>query len=410
VEGQSVSIGEHAVNQITTALSRPSVLNGVSIIDADTHISEWHDLWTARAPAGFRDRVPQVKTLNGRLDWVIDDDKSLGPAYAVSAIRRDGSKTVGMEFLELMIEDAHLGSHDLKARLAYMDETGIAAQIAYPNVLGFGGQKAMMVDPELRLMSTQIYNDAMAEMQAASGNRICPMALMPWWDIKEAVAETKRCHKMGLRGINTNSDPHMHNIPDMGAPYWYPLWELCTDLDLPVNFHIGASDESMSWLDIGAWPSHGVSTQMAYGSTMLFIGNSRVLSNIILSLFLERFPKLKIVSVESGVGWIPFLLEALEYQMQETGIKYKVPPFEVFQRQIYSCSWFEKRNFVATARMLGVDNVLFETDFPHPTCLYPDALNYIAAAAGEFTLEERRKVFGGNAARVYNIATPQMSS
>jgi len=101
-----------------------------------------------------------------------------------------------------------------------------------------------------------------------------------------------------------------------------------------------------------------------------FFGNARVLTNIIVSLFLERFPKLKIVSVENGVGWVPFMLETLEYQMQEARIKYTIPPFELFRRQIYACSWFERRNFPASARMLGVDNVLFETDFPHPTCLY----------------------------------------
>ena len=381
----------------------PAVLQGISIVDADTHITEVHDLWTSRAPARFKDRVPQVKIRDGAPMWVIDGDKSLGSAFPASAIRRDGTKAIGSELFAWQIEDVHPGSYEVKERLAFMDSAGIAAQVAYPNLLGFGGQKAAVVDPELRLLVTQIYNDAMAEMQAASHGRIFPMALMPWWDIKHAVAETERCHKMGLHGINTNSDPNDHGLPDLSDPYWFPLWELCSDLDLPVNFHIGASDTAVNWIGPGVWPSHDADDQLAVWSAMLFIGNSRVLANIIVSLFLERFPKLKIVSVESGVGWIPFMLETLEYQMQEARIKYTVPPFELFQRQIYACSWFERRHFVASARMLGVDNVLFETDFPHPTCLYPDALNYIAVAAGGFTPEERIKVFGANAARVYNI-------
>ena len=136
---------------------------------------------------------------------------------------------------------------------------------------------------------------------------------------------------------------------------------------------------------------------------MTFISNSRVLANLVISLVLERYPKLKVVSVESGVGWIPFMLESIEYMMRETGVKYLIPPHELFKRQIYACSWFERRNFATMARMLGVDNVMFETDFPHPTCLHPNALDYVATTASEFTLEERKKVFGGTAARVYNL-------
>jgi predicted TIM-barrel fold metal-dependent hydrolase len=97
------------------------------------------------------------------------------------------------------------------------------------------------------------------------------------------------------------------------------------------------------------------------------------------------------------------MLESLEYQMQDQGIRYEVPLFEIFQRQIYACTWFDKRLLPESTRYLGVDNVLYETDFPHPTCVYPDALNFVAGVAADFTPEERRKVFGGNAARLYKI-------
>jgi predicted TIM-barrel fold metal-dependent hydrolase len=284
-----------------------------------------------------------------------------------------------------------------------MDEQGIAAQIAYPNLLGFGGQSAMKIDVELRNLSMTIFNDAMAEMQADSNGRIFPMALLPWWDIKLAVAEAERCAAMGLRGININSDPHTRGMPSLDADDWSPLWELCSDTGLPVNFHIGASDESNTWFGAGAWPTHDGNRQLAYGSTMMFLSNSRVISNIILSLMLERFPKLKMVSVESGVGWLPFVLEALEYQMQESGVKYDVPPKEIFRRQMYACSWFERDDIVHSVRALGVDNVMWETDFPHPTCLYPDALQAIEPASRKLTAEERSKVFSGNACGVYNI-------
>jgi predicted TIM-barrel fold metal-dependent hydrolase len=243
----------------------------------------------------------------------------------------------------------------------------------------------------------------MAEMQADSGNRLFPMALIPWWDVKLAVAEVERCYKMGFRGINTNTDPHEHGLPELGDTYWDPLWEVCTGYNLPINFHIGASDESMTWFGTGSLPSFDLARKVAYGSTMLFLSNARVLVNIMLSRFLERWPDLKMVSVESGVGWIPFILEAISYQMSEAGIKPKLSPKEIFQRQMYASSWFEREDLIHNARLVGVDNVMFETDFPHPTCLYPNPLGYMAETAAKFTLEERQKIFGGNAARVYNI-------
>lgn len=390
----------------TQVLERPEVFKGVHLVDADTHISEWDDLWTSRAPARLRDRVPQIKIVNGAPAWVIDGDKLMGVKSAVSSIYKDGSKAIGVGFKDWQIKDVIPAAYNCKARVEFMDNNGFQAQIVYPNVLGFGGQAAARLDPELRLISTQLFNDAMAEMQAESGDRILPMALIPWWDVKLAVAEVERCHKMGLRGVNTCTDPHEHGLPSLGESHWDPLWDTCSGLNLPVNFHIGASDESMTWFGQGSWPMFTLNQKIAFGSSVLFLSNARVLSNIILSRFLERFPNLKMVSVESGVGWIPFLLEALEFQMQEAGIKYTVPPLEIFRRQLYACSWFERNNFVHSARSIGVDNVMFETDFPHPTCLYPDAMGYMKDTAGEFTPEERKKVFGGNAARIYNIPLP----
>ena len=213
----------------------------IKVIDADTHLTEPHDMWTSRAPAKFRDRVPQVKMHEGVRSWIIDGDKSIGTgAHPNSAVLKEGGKIRDLDrFLKVQFEEVHLGSSSIKERLAVMDENGIHAQIVYPNILGFGGQASAKVDPELRLITTQIYNDAMAEIQQESGQRLFPMALLPWWDVKEAIKETARCADMGLRGININSDPHTVRgddgtmIPDLGTEHWYPLWEVCQDKEYP---------------------------------------------------------------------------------------------------------------------------------------------------------------------------------
>jgi predicted TIM-barrel fold metal-dependent hydrolase len=388
------------------------LLAGIKVIDADTHLSEPHDLWTRRAPAALRARVPQVKVIDGKRAWVIDGDKSIGTgASPISAIRKDGHKPPGLWFKQASIEECHPGSYDMDARLKVMDETGIWAQIIYPNTLGFGGQKAAKVEPGLRLAATQIYNDAMAELQADSGGRMFPMALLPWWDVNLSVREAERARGMGLHGININPDPQGRSdpagrpLPDLGDPYWNPLWEMCQEHNLPINFHIGASEQVMDWIGSQYWPSLSEERRLVISSTMLFANNGRVMANIMMSGLLDRYPKLQFVSVESGLGWVPFLLDALEYQYREnnTTAALELTPFEYFQRNFYACFWFEHRHLGRLIQATGVDNVMFETDFPHPTCLYPDALERSAPALAALTHEERRKIMSANAARVYSI-------
>jgi predicted TIM-barrel fold metal-dependent hydrolase len=384
---------------------------GRKVVDVDTHLTERHDLWTSRAPASIRDRVPQVKVIDGQRSWVIDGDIVIGRnASPASTIRKSGEKIRGMEFISTQIEDVHPASYSTLDRVAMMDACGIAAQIVYPNILGFGGQNAAKVDPELRLACMQIYNDAMAEIQSDSGHRIFPMMLLPWWDCAQSVAEIERCHTMGLRGVNINSDPHNHvgldgeQLPNLGSEMWNPMWEACEGLDLPVNFHIGASEQVMDWFGHQAWPGTDPDISMRIGSTMIFVENGRTMINLIMSGLLDRHEKLKLVSVESGLGWIPFTLEALDAQYLEanpSSRKLRKMPSEYFASNFLSCFWFERKNLSWMIRELGVDNVMFETDFPHPTCLYP--IDDVEKAMADLTEEERVKVLSGNAERVYNL-------
>jgi uncharacterized protein len=382
-------------------------LAGIKVIDVDTHFTEPHDLWTSRAPAKWKERVPQVKIVDGKRQWIIDGDRPMSVANPSSVVKPDGAKARGIEFLKWEIEEVHPGSYDVKPRLKFMDGEGIWAQIIYPNLLGFGGLRAATLDPELRLLCTHIFNDAMAEIQQESGNRMFPMALMPWWDMEATLKEAQRCHKMGLKGINTNSSPHDHKVPDLGEPHWDPLWELCSDLNLPINFHIGSSTEGIDWFGKAPWPSQSVDRRIALGSTMLFMHNAQVFANIIYSGLLERFPKLKFVSVESGVGWMPFLLETLDYELEEAAPRAKkiltMKPSEYFKRNIYSCFWFEDQGLHNAIKAVGVDNIMFETDFPHPTCLYPNALERVAHTLEGLDFDTKRKLLSANASRVYSI-------
>ena len=386
----------------------PDPLEGLEIIDTDSHLSEPHDLWTSRASASLHRRLPHVVEKDGRGHWVVEEDVVIGTASPASVVKKDGAKARGIEFFDWEIEDVHRASWDMQARLEVLDRFGIRAQVLYPNVAGFGSQNFMKVeDTDLRRLCATIYNDAMAEIQAETGGRILPMALVPWWKIDECAGEVARAKSLGLRGIVMCSDPDSIGLPDLGDDRWTPFWEVCQDLEMPVNFHIAASETSFNMFGRAAWPSMGMRRRLALGSANLFMENARVIGNLLFSGVLDRFPRVKIVSVESGIGWIPFMLEALDYEWAETASQGEMnlarPPSEYFKRQVYGCFWFERTAPKRLVDAIGADNLLFETDFPHPTCLYPDVREHLAAVTADWSEETRRKVLQDNAAKLYKV-------
>jgi len=350
-----------------------------------------------------------VTTVDGAATWVVDGEV-LGRAGAGGVIDRDGVKGRSFEGLyEWEIEQAHPGAYDPVARLALLDDIGIHAQIIFPGVVGLGGQGLADVvkDVALRTLCVELFNDASAELQSGSGDRLLPMALLPAWDIVASVREAQRAHSLGLRGVNLTSDTQDLGAPDLADPAWDPLWEVCSALELPVHFHIGASLTTMNYFGTYPWPSHDDDTKLGIGGTLLFIGNARVVVNIICSGMLDRFPHLKIVSVESGAGWIPFILEALDYEMAENApearTRLSLTPTEFFRRQMYATTWFERTNLPAIVASVGEDNIMFETDYPHPTCLYPDPLKTAAETMRELSESAQRKILGDTAVGLYHL-------
>nr|BFE78043.1 hypothetical protein GCM10020093_006440 [Planobispora longispora] len=190
---------------------------------------------------------PRVLEVDGGPKWVVDG-AVLGRAGASGVVTRDGERIRGTEFIGWTFDDVTPAAYQVEARLELMDRLGVWAHIIYPNTAGFGGQRfGDIKDPVLKLLCATLYNDAMAEMQEASGRRLFPMGLIPWWDIDASVAEVRRMNSLGLRGVNTTSDPQQAGLPDFADRAWDPLWEVCADLGMPVNFHIGAAHDSLSW-------------------------------------------------------------------------------------------------------------------------------------------------------------------
>ena len=294
-------------------------------------------------------------------------------------IKRDGGKILGKLAVDTF-EEMHPSASQPKERLKMMDEHGLTLQILYPNTLGFAGSFVMnMKDPELRDFCVTAYNDAMGEVAAEGEGRLHPQAVVPFWDIELAVSEVERCHdKYGMTGFVISDSPENWGLPTLVKPYWDPLWSTAQERGLPVNFHIGGGFSTGE-----PWQGFQAPGGIACSSTLAHLGNIRCVTNLIFSGLLDRYPSLMFVSVESGIGWMPFLLEFAEWQFDENKVTHlDLRPTEYFKRQIYGSYWFES-DAETVIRKLGADNIMFETDMPHPTCLYPSIQEKVGQTLGD---------------------------
>ena len=216
---------------------------------------------------------------------------------------------------------------------------------------------------------------------------------------------------MGHRGILFTGEPQAFDLPLLGDPHWDPLWSAAVELDQPVSFHIGSGnmEAGMGRKQVQAY---GRMATFAAGSVNIFLANGFQVMDLLISGVLIRHPEIKFVSVESGIGWIPFALEAIDYQFQGNKVPEERPEFdmlpsEYFARNVYACYWFEQ---VAPRRLVdkvGADNILFETDFPHPTSLYGDEVHdRIREGLGDCDEETRHKILWSNGQKLYKVEEP----
>ena len=377
----------------------------VRIIDADTHISEPADLWTARVSKKWGDLVLHVQWDERRkgMAWFIGDERiAAAPAAAMAGWKEPPPANPPT------CEDAHPGAFDAAERLKLMDEEGIYAHILYPNVGGFGsGQFLKLKEPELMLDSVRAYNDFIVEWSAPGNGRLVPLCVLPFWDVEASVKELHRARALGHRGLIFTSEPDTFDQPMLADPYWNPIWAAAQDLGMPVNFHIGSGDVTTT---LRGYKGNGRQANFAKGSVALFLDNANAVMEIIFGGICARFPDLKFVSVESGIGWVPFLLEAMDWQFLGADVRAGRPdldllPSEYCHRQIYACFWFEDTAPRRLLDVIGYKNVLFETDFPHPTSLYPPQTvqEHIASCLADQPEEVRRAVLHDNAAELYGL-------
>lgn len=188
----------------------------------------------------------------------------------------------------------------------------VHSQVIYPNLIAFYPRVFIKADAQLSIECIRAYNDFLSEFCSADPNRLIPIANVPWWNLDAAVVELERCFEMGHRGLNFGWQFERLGFPPLRDDHWHPLVKRAEEMGLSLNFHCGVNTEDFDLDGVRALSELDL---MAYGAKF-FLGNAHCVVELIVGKICHRYPKLNFVSVESGVGFLPHLVEALDWQFR----------------------------------------------------------------------------------------------
>jgi uncharacterized protein len=398
-------------------MTAAGITDRIGVIDVDSHICEPPDLWTSRLPGKWQDIAPRVTNMatgpNGADEevWIIGDQ----PVMAAWQLAMAGWPELYPGHPAHQHE-ADPASWDPGARVKTLDEHGVAAQVLYPNVLAFYSRTMLQYgEPEFHLACVRAYNDFLTDFVNHAPSRFGAVTLLPFWDVDASVRELERCAELGHRGVLFINAPEKAGLLPIANPYWDRLFRAAEVNRMSINFHVAASTVDPAFAAAmapgSAAPITAVDTVKATVAQLL--SNSGAITEVIISGLCHRYPELNFVSVESGFGYVPYLLEALDWQWLNNWAQVAHPerlmPSDYFRRQVYATFWFENQSLLRLVDLYP-DNLMFETDFPHPTCLAPGPASYTDSAKvvieqGLSGLSEEllSKILRDNAARVYRL-------
>jgi uncharacterized protein len=405
-EGRGAGGFIRVVDYAANARGLDPLFEGIKIVDCDTHFTEPADLWTANAPAGMKAKMPHVRRVDEADKWFVGD-RDFG-SLGGNVIGRDKNKLLGRLAFQ-RYEQITPGSYDVKERLKDMDDMGVWGHICFQNGgVTQAGSLVALNDDALAIAITQIFNDACADRMKQSDGRINCMGTLPYWDKALLNAEMRRIVDLGLKGIVLPDRPERLSegylgVDGMVNPFWAEVFEICDATGIPINFHLNSSLDAESAM----WDNLGFDQRLPISALIHHIGCAATMSNFMVSGLLDKYPRLKIGLIESGAGWVPFWLEAMEHQLDEfrtrenRGLKLRCK--EYFRRHFWVSFWFEEFAPLHMLEAIGVDKLLFETDFPHPTSLYPGVQDKLVKVLGGYDYATRKQVLQDNPARLYNL-------
>ena len=371
--------------------------NNYKLISSDSHVYEPYDLWTSRIEPKFVDRAPHIEHLESSDYWFCDGSKVIGTG--------SGSQT-GTRFedadsltLQKRFQDVRPGGYIPEEHIKDMELDGVYANVLFPTV---GLLLYSVPDSELLTAIFRVYNDWVAEFCKSYPSRLKGVCVINVDDVPTGVKELERCANIGLKGALITVYPPEGR--EYFLPEYEPLWTTAEALDMPLGLHVATNRP-------------GAGQEFMNASTDLrpaFLTNvdhwvRMSLADMIFSGVFERHPKLKVGTVEHEFGWLPHFMERLDYNYTERPrrddwprFKEDMMPSDYLRRNIF-VSFQEDPVGIQHRDYIGIDILMWGSDYPHIESTFPKSREILEEILADCAQEEKVKIAGGNAARVFQI-------
>ena len=364
-----------------------------TVVSVDDHVIEAPELFKRRLPVRWADEAPRVVRRDGADWWILGDQElPLLGADAVQSWEPGGGYSGPIAY-----EDLRPGTWDIDERIRDMDINGVAASLNFPSTaFGFAGQCFMrMKDQDLALACLRAYNDWMyEEWSAPYPDRIIPCQVTWLHDPRVAAQEIERNAARGFKAVSFSENPWRLGLPSIHQRYWDPFLRACEETETVINLHVGSSSETLV-----PSPDSG-----AVIGILFPINGFAACADWLYSGAAVRFPKIKIAVSEGGIGWVPMMIDRVEYGLRHSGRDQSrfgdMSPIDVLHRNFWFTTFSDPRT-MSLRHEVGVDRIMVETDYPHSDSSWPDTHEILASQLTGVPLDEVERITWRNAAELY---------
>jgi predicted TIM-barrel fold metal-dependent hydrolase len=367
------------------------------LISVDDHIVEPPDLFEHHLSARDLEFAPRIEQLADGSDvWRFEG--ATIPNIALNAVA--GRPPEEYNFEPTSFSDIRRGTYDPVARVQDMNVNGLLASMNFPSMTGFCGQLFTRAnDHDLSLRLLRAYNDWHVEQWCGSApGRFIPLAVPPSWDPQLMAAEVERLAAKGCHAITFSENPAKLGLPSYHSDHWDPFWQACSDAGTIVCLHIGSSSSLIVTAD-DAPPDVMI--------TLTPLNSQLAVADIIWSPVLRKFPKLKFALSEGGIGWIPYLMERIDYVYQHhrawTHQDFgDLLPSQVFKDRFVTC-FIDDAAGLAVRDSVGIDSITWECDYPHSDSTWPQSPELLSKSLSGIPDDEINKITHLNAMRHFSF-------
>jgi predicted TIM-barrel fold metal-dependent hydrolase len=370
-----------------------------TLISVDDHLVEPPDMFEGRLPAQWQDKAPRiVETPEGHQVWEFDGNRYTQVGMNAVAGRRP--ETVAVE--PFRFDQMRPGCWDIDARIRDMDINGVWASLNFPSqITGFCGRVfSVAKETELGVQTTRAWNDWLfEEWYSPYPERIIPLGITYLADPEEGAREIRRNAARGFKSVALPERPHRIGFPSLFDEYWKPIIEACTETETVISLHVGSS---------GVADHAPGAPSLALGATLFGQLSLTACAEWLWSGWAVRYPELKIAMSEGGIGWVAMLLDRLDNIIDRSGygLGWDIRPADVLQRNFWFCT-IDDPSTIDTRHRIGVDHIMFETDYPHGDGTWPDSQQLVREVWGHLPVDELRAMCCENAARLFRHPLPE---